>query len=387
MKKLMCIVLALVLCCSIVACGEEERPGEAKTPETSSKMQGKDFMDVVIAFTDNGFLNVTAEPMEDLSEDEFDQYGKVDRVTVNGTEDYPEGEWMSYLTEVVIYYHSTPIPETSTSSATETTDTAIDDAGDATQDTAEDPTESTEEESGGGFFDWLNKDVPEFEFELNEDGKSYTLLEYNYISPASTEKAEIPATYEGLPVTKIADQAFYACSTLEEVIIPEGVTSIGEYAFYHCDKLSQIQFPSTLRSIKSYAFEGCKKIETVDTPWAINIGFRAFYECTSIKSINIGNAVDGTSFIDEYAFYKCSNLENADLEGVTTIDGHAFTYCENLKTIKVSKGLIKIGDSAFEFCRALETIYYNGAPEDFLDVDLWPWWNKDTGDYEEVFSN
>ena len=43
-----------------------------------------------------------------------------------------------------------------------------------TEETTKSATEKTEdtEDSGGGFFDWLNKDVPEFEFELNSDGKS-----------------------------------------------------------------------------------------------------------------------------------------------------------------------------------------------------------------------
>lgn len=69
----------------------KKRLGKAKTPETSDKMEGKDFMDVVIVFTNNGYLNVHAEPMEDLSDDQFNLYGKVDHVTVDGKEDYTAG--------------------------------------------------------------------------------------------------------------------------------------------------------------------------------------------------------------------------------------------------------------------------------------------------------
>lgn len=156
---------------------------------------------------------------------------------------------MSYTTEVKIYYHSTPIPDTTISIVDATVNETVN-----TEETTERATEETEDDddSGGGG-DWLNKDVPE----LNSDGKFYTLLEYNYLSPDATETASIPDTYEGFPVTKIADQAFYACADLEKVIISEGIATIGEYAFYHCDKFVWNQFPIYFRIIKRYAFEGC----------------------------------------------------------------------------------------------------------------------------------
>ena len=104
-----------------------------------------------------------------------------------------------------------------------------------------------------------------------------------------------------------------------------------------------------------------------------------------METVVIGNLHNGTAFVDGYAFYQCKKLESATLEGVTTIDSHAFTYCENLKTVRVSQDLIKIGDSAFEYCKSLETIYFYGVPEDY-NIDCWPWWNKDTGKYNEVYS-
>lgn len=300
MKKLLCMILVLVMCCSFAACGEEERPGEAKTPST-------------VDSTDNETVNT----------------------------------------------------EETTVSATEKTE--------------------DEEDSGGGFFDWLNKDVPEFEFELNSDGKSYTLLEYNYLSPDATETATIPNTYEGLPVTKIADQAFYACTDLEKVIISEGITTIGEYAFYHCDKLSEITFPSTLRIIKRYAFEGCDSLTSVDLDWSVNVGFRAFYDCAKLETVVVGNANGGTASIDDYAFNSCRKLKSAKLEGVTSVGENAFQSCENLTEVYFSTDLYQIGASAFEYCKALGKIYFQGTADDY-NISYGHWWLKDTGNIEEIYA-
>ena len=256
-----------------------------------------------------------------------------------------------------------------------------------TKETTERTTEETEddEDSGGGFFDWLNKDVLEFEFELNSDGKSYTLLEYNYLSPDATETASIPDTYEGLPVTIIADQAFYACTDLEKVIIPEGITTIGEYAFYHCDKLSEIKFPSTLRIIKRYAFEGCDSLTSVDLGWSVNVGFRAFFDCAKLETVVVGNANGGTASIDDYAFNSCKKLKSAKLEGVTSVGENAFQSCERLTEVYFSTDLYQIGASAFEYCKALGKIYFRGTADDY-NISYGHWWIKDTGNIEEIYA-
>ena len=62
------------------------------------------------------------------------------------------------------------------------------------------------------------------------------------------------ATYS---VTSIGAEAFYCCSGLTSVTIPNSVTSIGESAFYKCSRLTSVTIPNSVTSIGRDAFYNC----------------------------------------------------------------------------------------------------------------------------------
>ncbi|MBE5747485.1 MAG: leucine-rich repeat domain-containing protein [Clostridiales bacterium] len=77
--------------------------------------------------------------------------------------------------------------------------------------------------------------------------------------------------------------AFYGCSSLTEIVIPEGVTSIGDGAFRGCTSLTSVVIPERVTSIGGYAFYGCSSLTEIVIPEGVtNIGDYAVYGCTNL---------------------------------------------------------------------------------------------------------
>ncbi len=189
----------------------------------------------------------------------------------------------------------------------------------------------------------------------------------------SEKSLVIPATFDGLPVTVIGEDAFATNWYIEDVVlpdtvikieagafertplksitIPDGVTKIGEYAFYKTD-LENIVIPDGVKTIGNKAFGMCKKLASVTIPDSVTtIGERAFESCTSLQSVVLSNHV---MTIAMYAFHNCSSLESVVIpNGVLTIQMYAFNGCTALADITISDSVLEIGSSAF-----YNTAYY-----------------------------
>ena len=146
-------------------------------------------------------------------------------------------------------------------------------------------------------------------------------------------------TYEGTiyTVTGIDNGAFYECTGLTSVTIPNSVTSIGSSAFIRCTGLTSVIIGDGVTTISGYAFKDCTALTSVTIGNSVTtIGENAFCGCSSLTSITIPNSV--TSIGDE-AFNVCNSLTlvAVDLEAPLAIVDWTFSNRDNA-TLYVPQG-------------------------------------------------
>ena len=78
---------------------------------------------------------------------------------------------------------------------------------------------------------------------------------------------------------------FEGCSSLKEVIIPEGIRWIDCEAFKDYTSLESITLPHSMVEIYEYAFEGCKNLHYIKIPAHTVINSHAFVGCPETITI------------------------------------------------------------------------------------------------------
>ena len=218
-----------------------------------------------------------------------------------------------------------------------------------------------------------------------------------YYSTYPTGSLVIPNSivYGGVSytVTSINISAFFSCSGLTSVTIPNSVTSIGVAAFQNCSGLTSVTIPNSVTSIGNYAFGYCRGLTSVTIPNSVtSIGESAFAHCSGLTSVTIGNSVTS---IGNSAFSGCSGLTSVNYtgtiaqwcsinfsgfssnptyyshtlsingspltnlvipEGVTEIKQYAFYYCRGLTSVTIPNSVTSIGNEAFYNCSGLTSV-------------------------------
>ena len=99
-------------------------------------------------------------------------------------------------------------------------------------------------------------------FMLFNDNTEYKVS----VSDKSVKEVKIPAYYNGLPVTEVADNAFISCASLERAEIPKTVARIGNNAFYNCRALKRVVGMSGVTIIGNNAFAMCAALDNLIIP-------------------------------------------------------------------------------------------------------------------------
>lgn len=146
----------------------------------------------------------------------------------------------------------------------------------------------------------------------------------------------------------ISGGAFYGCTSLISIIIPNSVTDIGDWAFRKCSNLCSIIIPDSV----------------------CNIGDGIFGDCYSLTSITLGSNVKK---IGSSAFQSCSIKSIVIPESVISVESWAFSSCENLSSVLISSGVKSIGSNVFDECQSLSFIQYNGTKQEWRQITKDDW--------------
>lgn len=149
--------------------------------------------------------------------------------------------------------------------------------------------------------------------------------------------------------------AFYNCSNLASISLPEGVDRISHSAFMGCSNLTSIIIPDNLQYIEPFAFNGCSNLSSIDIPNDVSvISESAFEGCGKLTEIVLPGNI---TFIDKNLFKGCSGLTSILIpSAVTSIRSGAFSGCIELKEITLNNSLTTVEWNVFQNCTSLTSI-------------------------------
>ena len=171
-----------------------------------------------------------------------------------------------------------------------------------------------------------------------------------WASMSLSGNVSIPATLDdeagqSWRVTAVGEGAFYDCTRITSLVIPEGVRTIGMEAFVNCRSMTAATLPSTLESIGQMAFEDCVKLKSLTIPAATTDIHDEAFDCCDVMRVTVD---------EENPAYK--SVDGALL----TKDGRKLLFATGgVKEYVVPETVTELGDFALGY--TVQTVHFRGG--------------------------
>lgn len=218
-----------------------------------------------------------------------------------------------------------------------------------------DALKKTDKTTDARFFEAVNID--------SENGTCAIKLNNDNLTDLPSE-ITLPTELDGKKVIAVANNGFRGTERLKKVFVPKGYLEIGTDAFSGCSNLTLVELAANLKVSEESTDRSAEENA------GMIIGHSAFANCVALATVEFGGNVKE---IGEYAF-KNTRITRAELTAVTKIGDHAFEDCKALTSVYISSAMQSsgIGQDIFSGCSSglkfeiHETAKANGVTEELL---------------------
>ncbi len=169
-----------------------------------------------------------------------------------------------------------------------------------------------------------------------------------------TDNINIKGVYIEDGIEEILGCAFWKCTYLEYVRLPQGLKTIGIQAFDACMFLKGIDIPATVKTIDLYAFRDCTSLKYISLPTKLDKATVCFKNCAFAGDVVLPVVESGLNDI----FNGCKNITGVYVaDGVRKILWTTFQDMPSLVWVSIPKSVTELSKDIFEDNPNIEEIY------------------------------